>query len=89
MRVLRTFFWAAVLAAGFIFSIHFFNTHFRIEKGQRDGRTVTSMERLDGSERVGELAQMLAGSEGGAAARASAEELLGRADEWRRAAAQG
>ena len=65
------------------------DTHFRIEKGQRDGRTVTSMERLDGSERVGELAQMLAGSEGGAAARASAEELLGRADEWRRAAAQG
>ena len=65
------------------------DTHFRIEKGQRDGRTVTSMERLAGSERVGELAQMLAGSEGGAAARASAEELLGRADEWRRTAAQG
>jgi DNA repair protein RecN (Recombination protein N) len=65
------------------------DTHFRIEKGQRDGRTVTKMERLDGSERVGELAQMLAGSEGGAAARASAEELLGRADEWRRTAAQG
>jgi DNA repair protein RecN (Recombination protein N) len=65
------------------------DAHFRIEKGQRDGRTVTRMERLDESERVGELAQMLAGSEGGDAARASAEELLGRADEWRQSAAQG
>ena len=65
------------------------DAHFRIEKGQRDGRTVTRMERLDESERIGELAQMLAGSEGGAAARASAEELLGRAEEWRRTAAQG
>jgi DNA repair protein RecN (Recombination protein N) len=63
------------------------DAHFRIEKGQRDGRTVTRVERLDESERVGELAQMLAGSEGGVAARASAEELLGRAGEWRRAAA--
>ena len=64
------------------------DAHFRIEKGQRDGRTVTRMERLDSADRVGELAQMLAGSEGGAAARASAEELLGRAGEWRRTAAQ-
>jgi len=63
------------------------DAHFRIEKGQRDGRTVTRVERLDETERVGELAQMLAGSEGGVAARASAEELLGRAGEWRRAAA--
>jgi DNA repair protein RecN (Recombination protein N) len=65
------------------------DAHFRIEKGQRDGRTVTRMERLDEADRVGELAQMLAGSEGGAAARASAEELLGRADEWRRTAGKG
>ena len=33
-----------------------------------------------------ELAQMLAGAEGGAAARASAEELLERAESWRRSA---
>jgi DNA repair protein RecN (Recombination protein N) len=62
------------------------DAQFRIEKRQRDGRTVTEVHRVEGSERVGELAQMLAGPEGGAAARASAEELLQRADAWRRAA---
>jgi DNA repair protein RecN (Recombination protein N) len=61
------------------------DAQFRIEKRQRDGRTVTEVRRVEGSERVGELAQMLAGAEGGAAARASAEELLERADAWRRA----
>ena len=61
------------------------DAQFRIEKRQRDGRTVTEVHRVEGSERVVELAQMLAGAEGGAAARASAEELLERADAWRRA----
>jgi DNA repair protein RecN (Recombination protein N) len=61
------------------------DAQFRIEKRQRDGRTVTEVRRVEGSERVVELAQMLAGAEGGAAARASAEELLERADAWRRA----
>jgi DNA repair protein RecN (Recombination protein N) len=65
------------------------DAHFRIEKGQSEGRTVTRIERLGEPERVVEVAQMLAGSEGGAAARASAEELLGRAGEWRRTAAEG
>ena len=65
------------------------DAHFRIEKGQSQGRTVTRIERLGEPERVVEVAQMLAGSEGGAAARASAEELLGRAGEWRRTAAEG
>jgi DNA repair protein RecN (Recombination protein N) len=60
------------------------DAQFRIEKRQRDGRTVTEVHRVEGPERVAELAQMLAGSEGGAAARASAEELLERADAWRR-----
>jgi DNA repair protein RecN (Recombination protein N) len=58
--------------------------HFRIEKRQREGRTVTEVRRLEGEERVLELAQMLAGAEGGAAARASAQELLERAEAWRR-----
>ena len=62
------------------------DAQFRIEKRQRDGRTVTEVHRVEGPERVGELAQMLAGAEGGAAARASAEELLERADAWRRTA---
>jgi DNA repair ATPase RecN len=41
------------------------------------------VRRVEGKERVDELAQMLAGAEGGAAARASAEELLERAAAWR------
>ncbi len=62
------------------------DAQYRIEKHQRDGRTVTEVRRVEGSERIGELAQMLAGAEGGAAARASAAELLERADTWRRTA---
>ncbi len=62
------------------------DAQFRIEKHQRDGRTVTEVHRLGPDERVGELAQMLAGAEGGAGARASAEELLDRAETWRRSA---
>ncbi len=61
------------------------DAQFRIEKVQRDGRTVTEVRRITGPERVEELAQMLAGAAGGIAARASAEELLERADSWRRA----
>ncbi|MFI5258508.1 MAG: DNA repair protein RecN [Candidatus Limnocylindrales bacterium] len=62
------------------------DAQFRIEKHQRAGRTVTEVRRVDGPERVDELAQMLAGAEGGAAARASADELLERAEAWRRTA---
>jgi DNA repair protein RecN (Recombination protein N) len=62
------------------------DAQFRIEKHQRDGRTVTDLRRIEGPERVDELAQMLAGAEGGSAARASAEELLERAETWRRTA---
>jgi len=60
------------------------DAQFRIEKRQRDGRTVTDVRRVEGAERLDELAQMLAGAEGGVAARASAAELLARADSWRR-----
>ena len=59
------------------------DAQFRIEKHLRDGRTVTEVRRVEGPDRVDELAQMLAGAEGGAAARASAEELLERAAAWR------
>jgi DNA repair protein RecN (Recombination protein N) len=62
------------------------DAQFRIEKHQRGGRTVTEVHRLGPEERVEELAQMLAGSEGGAGARAGAEELLERAGAWRRGA---
>jgi DNA repair protein RecN (Recombination protein N) len=59
------------------------DAQFRMEKVQRDGRTVTEVRRVEGPDRVAELAQMVAGAEGGAAARASAEELLGRAQSWK------
>jgi DNA repair protein RecN (Recombination protein N) len=62
------------------------DAQFRIQKQVRDGRTVTVVRRVEGEERVVELAQMLAGAEGGSAARASAEELLERAQSWRRTA---
>ena len=60
------------------------DTHFRIVKRERDGRTVTEVSALDATGRVEELAQML-GS--GAAAPASARELLDRAEAWQTARA--
>lgn len=65
------------------------DAQFRIEKHSRDQRTVTEVRRLDREERVEELTAMLAGAEGGSGARASAEELLERAEAWRRAAGEG
>jgi DNA repair protein RecN (Recombination protein N) len=65
------------------------DVHFRISKRERDGRTVTEVERLGPAERLNELAQMLGGEgiehgpDGGAAALAGAEQLLVRASAWR------
>jgi DNA repair protein RecN (Recombination protein N) len=59
------------------------DVQFRITKRERDGRTVTEVERLDREGRIVELAQMLGGSAGAAAALASARELLDRAEGWR------
>ncbi len=61
------------------------DAQFRIEKHARDNRTVTEVRRLTREERVAELTAMLAGAEGGSGARASAEELLERAESWRSA----
>jgi DNA repair protein RecN (Recombination protein N) len=60
------------------------DAHFRIEKRELAGRTVTDVTALDRDGRVDELAQML-GS--GAAAAASASELLDRAEAWQTATA--
>jgi DNA repair protein RecN (Recombination protein N) len=59
------------------------DVHFQIAKRERDGRTVTEVRRLDREGRIVELAQMIAGAHGGAAALAGARELLDRADAWR------
>lgn len=57
-------------------------TQFRIEKSLRKGRTITSVERLDESGRVDELARMIGGRTAADAVRASARALLigGRTD---------
>jgi DNA repair protein RecN (Recombination protein N) len=67
------------------------DAHFRIEKRERAGRTVTEVGRLDRAGRVGELAAMIGGPDGGEAARHSATELLDRAEAWcaQRSAAAG
>ncbi len=68
------------------------DAQFRITKRERDGRTVTEVERLDREGRIVELAQMLGstttGQDGapgpaGAAGLAAARELLDRAEAWR------
>ena len=59
------------------------DAHYRIEKGERDGRTITTVSRLTRSEREAELAQMIGGPAGGEAAILSARELLDRAEAWR------
>jgi DNA repair protein RecN (Recombination protein N) len=71
------------------------DVHFRISKRERDGRTVTEVERLGPAERLSELAEMLGGEgiehgpDGGAAALAGAEQLLARASAWRAEAVDG
>ena len=55
------------------------DVQFRIAKRERDGRTITEVERLDREGRIVELAQMLGGQAGGATTLASARELLDRA----------
>ena len=59
------------------------DAHYRIAKRERDGRTVTEIERLDREGRIVELAQMLGGDAGGAISLAGARELLDRAEAWR------
>ena len=59
------------------------DAHYRIVKRERDGRTVTEVERLDREGRIVELAAMLGGGPGEPAALASARELLDRAESWR------
>ncbi len=51
-------------------------THYRIEKVVSEGRTLTSIRRLDDDERVEEIARMLAGPRTSASAREAARELL-------------
>jgi DNA repair protein RecN (Recombination protein N) len=58
------------------------DAHFRIEKHEREGRTVTAVERLGRAARESELALMIGGRAGGEPALLSARELLDRAGAW-------
>ena len=64
------------------------DAQYRITKRERDGRTVTEIERLDREGRIVELAQMLGGEAVGPTALAGARELLDRAEAWRAGVAQ-
>jgi DNA repair protein RecN (Recombination protein N) len=57
----------------------FGETHFRIGKRARRGRTITDIAKLERSERIGEVARMLGGSRMTAITRTHAEELLDEA----------
>ena len=50
--------------------------HFRVEKGDIDGKTITTVRELSDSERREEIARMLSGAEITDASRAAAVELL-------------
>ena len=64
-------------------------THFQIEKRVQGRRTVTSVSRLDGEDRVGEIARMMGGAAAGEKALESAQELLDNTGAGRKAKAKG
>ena len=59
------------------------DTHFSVEKGERDGRTYTRVVLLDREQRKAELARITGGSRVTEALLASAGELLDQADRYR------
>jgi DNA repair protein RecN (Recombination protein N) len=52
------------------------STHFQIEKSVRGGRTSTGVARVDGGDRVAEIARMIGGSDVSATVLAGAREML-------------
>lgn len=59
------------------------DAHFSVEKGERDGRTYTRVERLERQGRTNELARLMGGDLITDALRQSAEDLLTKAEEYR------
>ena len=57
------------------------DTHFSVQKGERDGRTYTRLERLDRSQRREELARLIGGASITPSLLESAEELLRQAEQ--------
>ena len=61
------------------------DTHFSVQKGERDGRTYTRLERLDRSQRREELARLIGGVSITPSLLESAEELLRQAEQQKQA----
>lgn len=59
------------------------DTHFSVEKGERDGRTYTRVEELDRQRRREELARLTGGANITEAMLAGAEELIAAAESYR------
>jgi len=59
------------------------DTHFSVEKGERDGRTYTSVVSLDREQRKAELARLTGGTRITAAMLAGAEELIAGAEAYK------
>lgn len=59
------------------------DNHYRVEKSVEGGRTTTRLVRVDGRERAGEIARMLAGDPHEEASIAHATELLRKHGNWR------
>ena len=59
------------------------DNHFRVEKSVEGERTTTRLVRVDGRERAGEIARMLAGDQHEEASIAHAMELLRKYGNWR------
>ena len=59
------------------------DTHFSVEKGERDGRTYTEVRRLDREQRRQELARLTGGSHVSQTMLDGAEELLAQAEAFR------
>ena len=59
------------------------DTHFSVEKGERDGRTYTEVRRLDREQRRRELARLTGGSHVSKTMLDGAEELLVQAEKFR------
>jgi DNA repair protein RecN (Recombination protein N) len=55
----------------------FADVHFRVRKHEREGRTLAVVERIDGSERIDEIARMAGGESVTPVTRRHAEALLG------------
>ena len=59
------------------------DAHFSVEKGERDGRTYTRVERLEQAGRENELSRLIGGEQVSEALRRSAAELLTYAQSYR------